>query len=417
MQGPRTFCSASAEAIANVEDILTEILVLVPARSLIRFKCVSKHWYSLISHPKFRHRHTLQNPSPNISAFFYGYEIEKQSFGSFRLGTHGKLSGNPFIGLSGLGLEVLQSCNGLFLCVPNLKISVFEFGAEPSHDPIYVINPTTNEFLALSSPKGRVAFCIRYALAFDPSKSSHYKVVCLCQYHIEIYSSETRTWRLLEISFPSSNYMQNLSSGILGTMESGVYCNGAIHWMTDQSRSRNSSEGGKRVTGDHVLYYYDLSEERMGVAGHISTCEIDDLFPRILFRYFGESGGHLYLIDIYRDSEFDVMEMERDYSGWFVSYHVDLNLVSIRALGLHNSSLYVLYLGKEDQHEERAFSVLFIPRNHEIIWSLILSRTSNYKHGKRRRRKRNRTVKEISTQGCLVLESGHYYMETLAPVL
>ncbi|PRQ54166.1 putative F-box domain-containing protein [Rosa chinensis] len=35
-----------AETIANTEELLTEILVRVPATPLVRFKCVSKHWLS-----------------------------------------------------------------------------------------------------------------------------------------------------------------------------------------------------------------------------------------------------------------------------------------------------------------------------------------------------------------------------------
>ncbi|XP_050363642.1 F-box protein At5g07610-like [Argentina anserina] len=401
MQSSRTFFSAAAEAIANMKEILTEILVSVPARSLVRFKCVSKHWYSLISNPKFCHRHTLQNSNPNISAFLFVGKIEHESsLDCIRLGTHANVSGNPFIALSGLGLKVVQSCNGLFLCVPRF----YERGL---HDPIYVINPTTNQFLALSCPKGEVGNFVRYALAFDPSKSSHYKVVCLSSNEIEIYSSETRTWRLLEISLPSS--LDNFGFGTISTMENGVYCNGTIHWMTDIFKSRFSyDEGGNLVTDSHLLYYYDMSEECMGVAGHIPTGESYDSFPHYIRRYFGESSGHLYLIDIYRDSEtqFDVMGMTRDFSGWFVRYHVDLNLVNI---GLHNSYLYVLFPGKEEDHQEherRASSVLFIPRCHTII---------SPKHGKGRR-KRNKTF-EISLEGSVVLDQGYYYMETLAPVM
>ncbi|KAL6144735.1 hypothetical protein ACLB2K_055426 [Fragaria x ananassa] len=62
--------SCSAEIVANVGVLLRQILVRVPALSLIRFKCVSKHWLSLISDPDFRGCHTLQNPNPKISAFF-----------------------------------------------------------------------------------------------------------------------------------------------------------------------------------------------------------------------------------------------------------------------------------------------------------------------------------------------------------
>ncbi|KAF5959794.1 hypothetical protein HYC85_001003 [Camellia sinensis] len=75
-------------------------------------------------------------------------------------------------------------------------------------------------------------------LVFDPSRSPHYKVVCiwhfdhvdsvlsidydrnkLC-YHIEIYSSETGSWRACVEPF-----IANQNSEFLG----GVYWNGAIN--------------------------------------------------------------------------------------------------------------------------------------------------------------------------------------------
>lgn len=45
--------------------------------------------------------------------------------------------------------------------------------------------------------------------------------------------------------------------------------------------------------------------------------------------YFGESNGHLHLIEINNApaTRFSVYEMEMDYSGWFVKYHVDLGIV------------------------------------------------------------------------------------------
>ena len=45
------------------------------------------------------------------------------------------------------------------------------------------------------------------------------------------------------------------------------------------------------------------------------------------YSYFGESMGHLHLIDnVYnlQTPYFDVYEMEMDYSGWFVKFRVDM---------------------------------------------------------------------------------------------
>lgn len=49
---------AAVEVIARNADILSEILVRLPARSLIRFSVVCKLWYSIITSMYFRVRHS-----------------------------------------------------------------------------------------------------------------------------------------------------------------------------------------------------------------------------------------------------------------------------------------------------------------------------------------------------------------------
>jgi hypothetical protein len=45
--------SSSAETIGSNQDILTEILLRMPAKPLLKFKRVSKQWLSSISDPAF----------------------------------------------------------------------------------------------------------------------------------------------------------------------------------------------------------------------------------------------------------------------------------------------------------------------------------------------------------------------------
>nr|XP_020182459.2 uncharacterized protein LOC109768138 [Aegilops tauschii subsp. strangulata] len=56
-----------ATSVADLtDDLIIEILSLLPVKSVCRFKCVSRLWYSLISHPE--HRKRLPQ---TISGFFY----------------------------------------------------------------------------------------------------------------------------------------------------------------------------------------------------------------------------------------------------------------------------------------------------------------------------------------------------------
>ncbi|KAF5956311.1 hypothetical protein HYC85_003536 [Camellia sinensis] len=60
----------AAELIGSNADILTEILTCVPAKFLIRFKCASKDWLSLISDSQFSCNHCHRDPNALFSGLF-----------------------------------------------------------------------------------------------------------------------------------------------------------------------------------------------------------------------------------------------------------------------------------------------------------------------------------------------------------
>ncbi|KAM7491693.1 hypothetical protein LguiA_034614 [Lonicera macranthoides] len=297
--------STPAIIVAGNDDLLTEILRRLPVISLLRFKSVSKHWLSLITHPHFS---ILPNPNADLpSGLFlrtiYGHEQLHPDFVPLDPIT------SPFSWLNfapdhlSSRITILSTCNGL-ICCGNISYR--------SRSNFYVYNPSNQKFAIIPRP---VDITLRKSiismnLAFDPSKSTIYKIICVVsisrppfgrKVRIDVYSSETGTWKL---SVESCNV-----SGI-AIFSGGIYCNGAIHWLT-WGLSTN---------------YFDLDQERIQVMPMPP-------FPRELgyslrkSHYFGESSGHLYLIETYElmRIQFDVFEMERDRSGWFVRYRVDLN--------------------------------------------------------------------------------------------
>ncbi|KAG5607321.1 hypothetical protein H5410_028813 [Solanum commersonii] len=131
---------SSARIVVSIDDLLMEILLRVPIRSLLCFKIVSKHWLSIITHPHFS---VLCHPNPNraIGLFLtcpYSLPAKPQfDYVHFDKKNPPK---PPFKNLKFIkdssGISVLQSCNGLMLCS--------------------------------NSPS-----------SFDPAKSPHYKVICV----------------------------------------------------------------------------------------------------------------------------------------------------------------------------------------------------------------------------------------------
>ncbi|KAL6139463.1 hypothetical protein ACLB2K_057767 [Fragaria x ananassa] len=265
---------------------------------------------SLISNPKFCDRHTLQNPNSPISAVFrqssdnfsfIPFPPDHDATGHNHISPHW----NPFeVIVNQYGpIYIIHSCNGLFLCLPFAGRSTCRF-------PYIVLNPTTNRFSTLpilpcpAAPISddhsvetptRIIGC---SLAFDPSKSPHYKAT----------------------SCP---------------VQTGVYCNGAIHWVGD----------GCEMT------YYLIDEE---VVKFVSPkhCYVKNFQDRE-YRYFQENGGHLHLIDIYNPclTKFEVLEMGGDYSGWFVKYNVDLDPLCTSLPNLPYGKFVVLFLDLDENEE------------------------------------------------------------------
>ncbi|KAL6194537.1 hypothetical protein ACLB2K_035619 [Fragaria x ananassa] len=402
---PPSFSSSAAETVADIQDLLTEILLRVPARSVVRLKCISKHWYCLISKPEFRRRHILQNPNPKVSAFFSNTTQDFTFISLYknppRIFIHDLYPGNhrhsinPFKTLNifnnfvqgnwnDFGLKILQSCNGLFLCVPfSTHRRTYQYYHTVQYYSIYVVNPTTNEFMAVSPPRvGKGTVFERYALAFDPFKSTHYKVICISTIHkhnwlhqVDVYSSETRSWRLLKTSFASRDIEMQFDGR---SREGGVYCNGAVHWIRDEKELPISvGEDGNSLVRENadLVHYYDISEERLGLA--IPSAPV---------------------------------VMGKDYSGWFVKYHVDLNPVvaAFRGYYDHFSRFYVLFLdgeGKEEQVQQQpkevsSFLLFHIPG--KVISYNLRSKTC-------------KTYVDLSIKDYFLVGGHSYsYMETLA---
>lgn len=49
------------------QDVVEQILLLLPPKTLMRFKCVSKRWYALITNPRFVAKHLSCSKHNNLS--------------------------------------------------------------------------------------------------------------------------------------------------------------------------------------------------------------------------------------------------------------------------------------------------------------------------------------------------------------
>ncbi|CDP19971.1 unnamed protein product [Coffea canephora] len=343
---------AAAIFIANNIDILQQILLYLPPKSLLRFQCVSKKWLSIISDPAFRRLHSWFYPttvgtSSSASAatealfvFPWTYKKTPQELNFISL-SDGYV--NPMAKMvshlnnffDNGAIVDFHSCNGLLALV-------FKLDDCDDHREFVVYNPTTCQHRLipkfngskpndpqLNDPHFNDPYYDPYFddphfhhfqitrrfealnIVFDPSKSDHFKLVYIWRddYHgdtwdrcgFAVYASETGIWResmdTLEMDPP------DLPTTYFGN---GVLWNGDLHWLNDFK----------------YMICFDLDKECL----HRDMPPLPVEFSEWEFWYFGECNGCLYVIEVNNPFGllFDVFEMERDYSKWVLKYHIDL---------------------------------------------------------------------------------------------
>ncbi|KAL3620818.1 hypothetical protein CASFOL_035730 [Castilleja foliolosa] len=286
---------SSPQIVASIEDLLVQIIQHLPFKKTVQLRLVSKYWNSLILDPKL----CLLLNRPAIGLIFDGLTIGHSYIDTTTNHPHSyiifldKSINPPYRNITPTKdtwyrhCEILQSCNGLLLCIGKR--------APYTSQKYYVCNPTTRRYIAFPLPQVALDHSMiihGMYLAFDPSKSPHYKVVCVLkpcveQLHLfEVYSSETGSWRKGGEIF---KWYADFD------FENGVYWNGAIHWYAQS-----------------VYLNLDCDQPKSKV------------FPKPPLQkkwynkndyYFGESCDHLHFIDAKSAlAELIVYEMKRDYS-------------------------------------------------------------------------------------------------------
>ncbi|XP_026430346.1 F-box protein At5g07610-like [Papaver somniferum] len=272
--------SSAASFIGSDIDILTLILTRFPSKSLVMFKCVSKQWLSWINDPKFVHQHFIQNPRLSIAGLFWVCELSsttKPTYGCIFLDGNTD-SHIPFKTLDFKignfvreGIKIVQSCNGLLLCSNRARYS--------SNRTYYIFNPFTKQYKVLpQSEMGSLQFPYlrNVSLTFDPLKSPYYKVIYFWRnrdldYRIEIYNSETSSWRLSELD------SRNLpADAILWTPS--IFWNGSLYWCDRKG----------------VISYFDVDHELVGVVP--LPTPVNTNRDTMTF-YIAEFRDHFYLIE------------------------------------------------------------------------------------------------------------------------
>ena len=107
-------------------DVVLNILILLPVKSLIRFRCVCKSWYFSISNPNFISNHLNQPKTYNnnnnsyvlyLTANIVGNQYHQDYLFCMAIGkSDGKLSSISRFKIPSITVDIVNYCNGL-VCV------------------------------------------------------------------------------------------------------------------------------------------------------------------------------------------------------------------------------------------------------------------------------------------------------------
>ncbi|XP_050225148.1 F-box protein CPR1-like [Mercurialis annua] len=193
----KKLCCAAIAADIPI-DVICGILSYLPVKSVLRFKCVSKSWYSLISDSHFKKLHRFQSQKATYDQVFVLQNLDNNYSFCETSFFDDIISGNctqmelPFRhNLLLSNATILSSCDGLLL-------------VRNSDGQLTLMNPSTKESRKL--PEGVVYGSKRpcYDLGYD-SSTNDYKVLLRQSVHIPeidafriettILSLKTNCWR------------------------------------------------------------------------------------------------------------------------------------------------------------------------------------------------------------------------------
>ena len=270
------------------EDILVEILVRLPVKSLVRFRCVCNSWFSLLTHPRFVRDHLKHDHEQHenhmrmegviqilVDSPFSSHWKEEEELEELEETEELELEGEEEeIDCSSIlrdtnMFKVWGHCDGL-LCgvVENLEVLA-----------LIVWNPSLREYIELSSSPHPTSPENRYmihGIGYD-THSEDYKVVKIFQSQpyfmkpikpeVYVLSLKANSWKRIPntLSFSMSSHQ-------------GIHVNGSIYWIVEFPVSS--------------ILCFDLVEEKISlvdlpVKKHWFECKLMNMQGSLCLSVFG----------------------------------------------------------------------------------------------------------------------------------
>ncbi|XP_055814266.1 putative F-box/kelch-repeat protein At1g12870 [Solanum dulcamara] len=227
------FTGSKAMKVHFEEGILSDIISRLPVQSLLRFKCVSKFWKSLIDQPYFRMKHL--NHAKNSQKFLYYQQSLEEDISSIYSCSLSPVQLVEDIQKLDFPLNIEPMFCTMYNCYDGLfLIRAFENIVE--QDILLLWNPSTRESIVLPTPEFSVGIFSCLGLRLDLT-SGGYKILKIegnesSNHKVsgEIFTLKSGFWRKID---KHPHVTGNRVSG----MDSLAFIHGAFHWIGFYSKN------------------------------------------------------------------------------------------------------------------------------------------------------------------------------------
>ncbi|CAA0829740.1 Unknown protein [Striga hermonthica] len=272
----------SPKSMGLPSDLHREILLRLPASSLLRFRAVCKSWCHEIDDPSFVRAHTVNHHLTSTSTSNSNLLLTSNSDAiySLPLDSLNYVDGQRTLSATRLPSAILPpgsnrmskavSCNGLVLI---------------RHKEWVIWNPLTGDYLELPPiclASSRILGC---GIGYDPS-SDDYKVVSIHRekklvYRTHIYSLRYNFWKRIEEKCPSRPSRLNSSAPTV--------LNGALHWFSAKADEvialDLATEKFRKLPLPYRNTSYLLHSKVLG--GHLVVVQNEDLCTAWVLKDYG----------------------------------------------------------------------------------------------------------------------------------
>ncbi|KAL7160955.1 hypothetical protein ACSBR2_041579 [Camellia fascicularis] len=241
------------------DEIMVEILQRLPAKSLIKFRSVSKSWCSLITNPNFINTHLTHSLTSNTYKNSYDnlpLMIVRQCVSTTHTRTeHYKLfidSEDSFDECKELEFPIKSRRLHFFFAIGSVK-GLFCLHEQ---DRYFLWNPSIRKSMAMPKPTVKTSMH-SHGFGFDP-RTNDYKLVRIADFyptklpnqepttHIEVYSLNAGSWKMS--STGRNSYPDGITIGYSGRF--AAYLEGAVHFAAKMKKSN-----------DPLILSFDLCDE------------------------------------------------------------------------------------------------------------------------------------------------------------